>query len=200
MKETLYILITMLFFSCSEKAKKSASENRIIKKQIVSTETNNLDEPIEISQQEKDFNEFLESIKTFKIQPIDTLEIDYDFKQLEKYKIGKNIIQVFKKDSLNIDWIKINSNKLTVENLKTINPRVDGNREDMFCNSIQKIKLYNINKNEIIFLEFTSHPCTGLGCSVSDYLIYDVKITKSISLETLERKIWIFTTFQLTKN
>ncbi len=165
----------MLFFSCSEKAKKSASENRIIKEQIVSTETNNSDDPIEISQQEKDFNEFLESIKTFKIQPIDTLEIDYDFKQLEKYKIGKNIIQVFKKDSLNIDWIKINSNKLTVENLKTINPRVDGNREDMFCNSIQKIKLYNINKDEIIFLEFTSHPCTGLGCSVSDYLIYDVK-------------------------
>lgn len=175
MKKTLFILITILFFSCSDKTKKIESENRITKEQMVSTETNNSDEPIEISKQENEFNEFLESIKAFKIQPIDTLIIDYDIKQLEKIKIGKNIIQIFKKDSFNIDWIKINSNKLNVKNLKTINPRVDSKNEEMFCNSIQRIKLYNFNKYNIIFIEFTSHPCTGLGCSVSDYLIYDLK-------------------------
>ena len=148
MKKTLFILITILFFSCSDKTKKIESENRITKEQMVSTETNNSDEPIEISKQENEFNEFLESIKAFKIQPIDTLIIDYDIKQLEKIKIGKNIIQIFKKDSFNIDWIKINSNKLNVKNLKTINPRVDSKNEEMVFKGLN----YIISTNTTLYL------------------------------------------------
>ncbi|MFV0529967.1 MAG: hypothetical protein ACK5MD_00820 [Flavobacteriales bacterium] len=175
MMKALSIPIIFLLFSCSENKKNNLSENNTIQEQSALIEKMNLAMVVEISQREFFFNQFLDSIKTFKIQPIDTLEVGYNVKQLESYKIGKNTIQIFKKDSLNIDWIKINSNKITIENLKIINPRVDGKIEDMFCNSIQKIKLYNFNNDEIIFLEFTSHPCNGLGCSVSDYLIYDIK-------------------------
>jgi len=124
---------------------------------------------------------FLDSIEAFKIQPNDTLNVEYDIKQIENYKIGKNTIQIFKKDSFNINWIKINSDKFTIENLKTINPRVDGETEKMFCNSVQKIKSYKYKNDEIIFLEFTSHPCNGLGCSVSDYLIYNIR-SKQVNL------------------
>lgn len=173
-KKIIYFILILLF-SCSEITKKSESENLPKEKQKVSIQIKNSDKVIEISQQEKNFNEFIDSIKIFIVKPIDTLQIEYNIKQIENYKIGKNTIQIFKIDTLNIDWIKINNNKILINNLKTINPRVDGKREKMFCNCIEKIKLYNLNKDEIIFLEFKSNPCTGLGCSVSDYLIYDVK-------------------------
>ncbi|UUV20752.1 hypothetical protein [Paenimyroides aestuarii] len=175
MKEILYILTTILFFSCTEKTKINQSENTQIKEEIFYNDTINSSQPIKISQQEKEFNDFLESIKKFKLQPIDTILISYETKQLEEYEIGKNSIKIFKKDSLNIDWIKINSNRIIIEKLKSINPRIDNEYEEMFCNNVQKVKLYNFNNDEIIFIEFTSHPCTGLGCSVTDYLIYDVK-------------------------
>lgn len=175
MKKVLSILIIIQLFSCSELTKNGKPENLQKEKKEVSIKTKNSQKIIEISQKEKNFNEFIDSIKRFKVTPVDTLKIDYNLKQIENYKIGKNTIQIFKKNTLNIDWIKINNNKILIKNLKTINPRVDGKRQKMFCNNIEKIKLYNFNKNEIIFLDFNSNPCTGLGCSVSDYLIYDVK-------------------------
>lgn len=171
----IIFFILILLFSCSEITKKNESENLPKKKLKVSTQITNSDKRSEVSEQEKNFKKFIDSIKIFIVKPIDTIKIEYNLKQIENYKIGKNTIQIFKKDTLNIDWIKINNHKILIKNLKTINPRVDGKREKMFCNNIEKIKLYNFNKDEIIFLEFNSNPCTGLGCSVSDYLIYDVK-------------------------
>lgn len=181
MKKTLSILILILLFSCTEKTKKKESENKKLEEQSVSTDKKNSPKNSEISEQEKYFNTFLDTVNKFKIEPIDTLLIEYTIKQLENFKIGRNTIQVFKKDSLQIDWIKINNNKFSTKNLKTINPRVDGKNQKMFCNSLQKIKSYKFNNDEIIFLEFTSSPCNGLGCSVSDYLIYNVT-NKKINL------------------
>lgn len=175
MKKTLSILLLIQLFSCSEVTKKNQSEPLSKEKQKVSIQTTTSDTIIQISEQEKDFNKFKTSIKPFKIKPVDSLKIEYTLKSIENYTIGSNTIQIFKKDTFNIDWIKINNNKILITNLKTINPRVDGKRQDFFCNNIEKIKLYNFNDVEILFLEFSSNPCTGLGCSVSDYLIYDVK-------------------------
>lgn len=175
MKKTLSILLLILLFSCSEATKKSESTNSSKEKQNVAVQTKKTDTVVEMSEQEKDFNAFITSLQRFKVKPVDSLKIYYRYKSLENYTIGSNTIQIFKKDTFNINWIKINKNKIHIKNLKTINPRVDGERETMFCNNIEKITLYNFNNIEILFLEFNSHPCTGLGCSVSDYLIYDVK-------------------------
>ena len=175
MARTQFILIIFLFFSCSEKTNKNKSENRTIIKQTNSVQKKSHEEISKISQQEKDFNIFKKSIQNFKIQPIDSLEIKSENKPKDVFRIGKNIVQIFKNNNSNIEYIKINSQKILTKNLKTINNRSNGEREKMFCNSLEMIKLYHYNDNEIIFLKFSYNPCTGLGCDVEDYLIYDVK-------------------------
>lgn len=161
MKNVLLIILTFLFFSCSEKSKTKKPENILKKLKVVS---NN-----EISHQN-----ILDSIKLYKIKPTDSLVTTDEIKPLVKYRIEKNEVEIFKKDSFNISWIKINSKKYLLNNLKTINARTDGENENMFCNYLEKIKLYRFESNELIFMEFSSNPCTGLGCSVSDYIIYCV--------------------------
>lgn len=185
MKKILLILILILLFSCSERTKKNEYENKKLVQEFGSTVKKNSSK---ISEQKKHFNNFFNSLNRFKIESIDELSIEYHIKQLENFKIGKNTIKIFKKDSVSIDWIKINEDKFTIENLKTINPRLNGKNEKMFCKSLQNIKSYKFNNDEIIFLEFVSSPCSGLGCSVSDYLIYSVNY----------RKINLFGSFRTT--
>lgn len=173
MKKTLYIIIIIQILACSEKTRNHDSLNLPKENQKVENHKINTEKNIEISLKEKHFNALLESIKTYKIQPVDSLVTEYNISQLENYKIGSNNIQIFKKDSININWIKINSNKILVENLKIINNPTDGGNDKMFCNSLQKVKMYKFNSNNVFFLEFISRPGTGLGSSVTDYLIYD---------------------------
>lgn len=199
MKKTLYILILIQIFSCSEITKKRDSVNSPKENQKVQNQNMNSEKVTEISLKEKRFNEFLESIKTYKIQPVDSLVTEYNISLLENYKIGNNNIQIFKKDSFNINWIKINSNKLLIKNLKTINNPTDGDNEEMFCNSLQKVKLYNFNSNDVILLEFTSNPSTGLGSSVTDYLIYDVKNNQLNLFENFRRADSDFYNFPFNK-
>ena len=136
-----------------------------------------------ISNNEIKHQNILDSIKLYKLEPIDTLLIHYEpgLKQSEGYKIGNNNIELFKKDSFNINWIKINADKYILDSLKTINPRTDGANETMFANSLTKIKLYQFKDEEIILMKFISRPCNGLGCSVSDYIIYN-KQKKQLNL------------------
>ncbi|MGL4631030.1 MAG: hypothetical protein ACRCVT_07470 [Leadbetterella sp.] len=65
--------------------------------------------------------------------------------------------------------------------MQIINNPTDSDNSTMFCNSLEKAKLYNFNNTQVIFMQFVSYPCTGLGCSVQDYLIYNVN-TKTLSL------------------
>lgn len=175
MKKTLHIIILIQILACSEKKRNHDSLNSPKENQKVENHNINVEKNTEISLKDKQFNEFLESIKTYKIQPIDSLVTEYNISQLENYQIGKYEIQIFKKDSFNIDWIKINSNKFSIKNLKIINNPTDGSNDEMFCNSLQRAKLYKFKSNDVIFLEFISSPGTGLGSSVTDYLIYDEK-------------------------
>lgn len=122
---------------------------------------------------EENHKSYRDSIIEYKIEPLDSLLIKYEISQRENYILDKNTVEIYKKDSFNIDELKINSNIINLNKLKTINPRLDGSHEEMFCQSLQRIKLYKFKNDEIVFLEFTSHPCNGLGCSVSDYLIYN---------------------------
>lgn len=190
MKKILFIIILLQIFACSEKNANQDLQNSTNENQKITTE---------ISLREKKFNEFLESVKKYKIKPIDSLVNKNFISQLENFKIGNNYIQVFKKDSLNINWIKINSNKLLIENLKTINNPTDGDNAEMFCNTLQKGKLFNFNSNEIILLEFISYPSTGLGSSVTDYLIYDVKNNKLNLFQNFRGSDFDFYNFPLNK-
>ena len=128
-KKTLSILLLILLFSCSEVTKKSESTNSSKEKQNVAVQTKKSDTVVEMSEQEKDFNAFIASLQRFKVKPVDSLQIEYNYKSTENYTIGRNTIQIFKKDTFNINWININNNKIHIKNLKTINPRVDGERE-----------------------------------------------------------------------
>jgi hypothetical protein len=199
MKKTLYILIIIQIFSCSEITKKQDSLNSTKENQKVQKQKMNSEKDTEITLKEKRFNEFLKSIKIYKILPVHTLETENNISQQENYKIGNNNIQIFKKDSFNINYIKINSNKFLIENLKTINNPTDGDNKKMFCNSLQNGKLYNFNSNDVILLEFTSHPNTGLGGSVTDYLIYDVKNNQLSLFENFRGADFDFYIFPFSK-
>lgn len=49
-----------------------------------------------------------------------------------------------------------------------------------FADQWEQIKLYDIGGRQLIGISMGSHPCTGIGCSVTFFLIYDLK-TKSKS-------------------
>lgn len=173
MKKSLIVLFSIVLISCTNQSKKNINKvhPNISKTKEVSAakkavESNN--------EEEKKYNGILKSIENFKISPTDSLEIGFDIKPFEKFKFKDNQIEIFKKDSSNIDWIKINGNKILIDKLKIINSRTDKGNEDMFCNNFRKLKLYKYQNETIIFMMFESSPCTGLGCSVTDYLIYNV--------------------------
>jgi len=199
MKKTLSILILIQILSCSDLSKERDSESAVKEIESFKNQNRSSEKVKEVSQQEELFNQLLDSIKIYKIQPIDSLLNEYWITQTKNVKIGKNQIQIFKKDSFNIDWIKINSNKFSIKTLKIVNNPTDGDNDEMFCNSLKKAKLYKFNSHEIIILEFISSPGTGIGSSVTDYLIYD-KATNQLTLfESFRRSDFDFYQFPFNK-
>src|SRR5690554_576442 len=152
--KTILLILVVLLFSCSE-------NNKTINTKELSSVSNEIK-----------YQNILDSIKLYKLKPFDTLQTHYKLGQLENHKIADKTIKIFKRDSLNINWIKINSDKYMIDSLKLINSRTGEASEIMFANSLNKIKLYQFKDDEILLMQFTSFPCTGLGCSVTDYIIY----------------------------
>lgn len=128
--------------------------------------------------QKNSHESFIKSIEKYKLVPMDTLFTVEGLPLSEKYQIGEHIIEFSMSNDFTINWLKINSEDINTNKLKTINPRTDGEIENMFCNYLTKIKLYKFKEEEIILLTFSSFPCTGLGCSVSDHLIYNTSKKK----------------------
>jgi hypothetical protein len=116
---------------------------------------------------------FKTSLNNYRINATDSIISDFNYTSFEKYIISEIEVSIYKKDSLNIDWLYINSDTINIKELRTINPRTDNDHGEMFCNSLNKIKFYK--DYNLILLEFSSSPCTGLGCSVNDYIIYHLK-------------------------
>ena len=187
MTKFLFIFFTsLLIISCSQKKdkinNKENSSNGSLSNNLPLTKNGNA-----LSLEDEKFDEFLNAMIMYKLVATIKIEHEYKIQQVEKFVVGKHQIEIYKRDSFNIDWIKINSQKIYPNKLKTINPRVDGVSEDMFCQSIQNLRLFKFKGDEILFFELTPHPCNGLGCSVSDYLIYS----------TTKEKINLFGTFRV---
>ncbi len=123
---------------------------------------------------EDSIQQLMSSIERYKIEPIDSIINDIQYSVFESFVLGDNTIEVFKADSFNINWLKINSETFSLDELKTVNPRTDGEMDNMFCNYLEKIKLYRHGSDELLFMEFKPFPCSGLGCGVFDYLIFNV--------------------------
>lgn len=82
----------------------------------------------------------------------------------------------------NIEWIntdyetkiKINNDIFSLRENATINIVWDDDEDSVdFANNWDEIKLYNFKGRELIGMRMSFHPCTGLGCGVSYFLIYD---------------------------
>ena len=71
--------------------------------------------------------------------------------------------------------IKINNDLFSLRDKATINIVWDDEDSVDFANNWNEIKLYNFHGRELIGIRMTFHPCTGLGCSVDYFLIYDLQ-------------------------
>ena len=71
--------------------------------------------------------------------------------------------------------IKIDNDLFSIMDKVTLNNVHDSEDSVNFANNWDEIKLYKYDDREIIGIRMQSDPCTGIGCSVSYYLIYDLK-------------------------
>ena len=82
-----------------------------------------------------------------------------------------------------IKWLKIeNETKIKIDNdlfsimdKVTLNTVHDSEDSVNFANNWDEIKLYKYDNREIIGIRMLNDPCTGIGCNVNYYLIYDLK-------------------------
>jgi len=75
--------------------------------------------------------------------------------------------------------LRINGDLIPLEGEKTLN-RVDESRnEDAgWVNDWWQIRLYKLFDRELLGIEMNQSSCTGLGCSVSIQLLYDLKLKR----------------------
>lgn len=71
--------------------------------------------------------------------------------------------------------IKIDNDLFTLKDKATINIVWDNNDSVDFANNWDEMKLYKIKDRELIGIRMSFEPCTGLGCSVNYFLIYDLR-------------------------
>jgi hypothetical protein len=83
-------------------------------------------------------------------------------------------------DSEDETRIGIDEDVFTLKDKVTINEVWDGRDSVDFVNNWDQAKLYKINERELIGIRMSYRPCTGIGCNVDYYLVYDVR-TKSKS-------------------
>ncbi len=83
-------------------------------------------------------------------------------------------------DSEDETKIKIDNDLFTLKDKATLNIVWDNKDSVDFANNWDEIKLFKHKDKEYIGIRMTFAPCTGLGCGVEYFLIYDVA-TKSKS-------------------
>jgi hypothetical protein len=71
--------------------------------------------------------------------------------------------------------IKIDNDFFTLKDKVTLNIVWDNKDSVDFANNWDEMKLYKINDRELIGVRMSFQPCTGLGCGVDYFLIYDLR-------------------------
>jgi hypothetical protein len=73
--------------------------------------------------------------------------------------------------------IDIDGDIFTLNGKMSLNALYEGGgmEEVDFADSWDQIKLYDLGDRQLIGISMGSHPCTGIGCSVTFFLIYDLK-------------------------
>ena len=72
--------------------------------------------------------------------------------------------------------VKIDDDLFTLKDKVTLNMVWDDMKDSVdFANNWDEMKLYSFDGREIIGMRMSFHPCTGLGCSVDYFILYDVK-------------------------
>lgn len=71
--------------------------------------------------------------------------------------------------------VKINGDLFTLKKQKTLNNVEDEKGDVDFADNWEQIKLFKFGDRQLIGISMVSEHCTGIGCSVEMYLIYDLK-------------------------
>lgn len=122
------------------------------------------------------------------IKPLLTIENDYNGARqdrTQKVKISNHTItwfhsiEIINKSTIETLKIKIDDNLISLKDKESLNDAGDGKINGDFVNDWDKIKLYNIKGRELIGIEIRQNFCTGLACSVTFFLVYDLKTKNS---------------------
>lgn len=164
MNKLLIILILTTLVSCGDKKSNNgtaqATDTLVEKTKIIENE--NIDDRLK--------NHF----DLYRIKP--SIEINNTEGNQTEIKLANHRIKWF--DSEDETKIKIDNDLFTLKDKATLNIVWDNKDSVDFANNWDEIKLYKHNNKEYIGIRMTFAPCTGLGCSVEYFLIYDVA-TKS---------------------
>ncbi len=111
--------------------------------------------------------------ETFKLKP--SIVLNNTEGNKSEIQLGNHTIRWF--DTENETKIKIDNDFFSLKDKSTLNKVWDNHDSVDFVNNWDVIKLFN-NNREIIGIRMSFQPCTGLGCSVDYFLIYDI-LTKT---------------------
>ncbi|WP_298145947.1 hypothetical protein [Flavobacterium sp.] len=164
MNKILIILILTILVSCDNRT----TNNEITQtrdKLVTKTEVN---ENVDVMDKVKNHFE-LRSIKP-------SIIINNTEGNQTDIQLGNHKIKWFNTDDET--KIKIDNDIFTLKDKATLNIVHYGKDTVDFANNWDEIKLFKHNDREYIGIRMSFSPCTGLGCSVDYFLIYDVK-TKS---------------------
>ena len=155
MNKFIAIFILTILVSCNNDTKQKATDFKNQTDNIPSFDRSNIDQ----------YFEDYEIKPSITVNNIDGNQTDI---QLSKHKIKW----------LNTDdgtKIKIDNDLFTLKDKATLNIVWDNKDSVDFANNWDEIKLYKTNNREIIGIRMSFQPCTGLGCSVDYFLIYDLQ-------------------------
>ena len=162
MNKFLTILLMTTLASCADKKPNDTTAQKTDKIETKIVENENIDTRLK--------NHF----QFYSIKP--TIEINNIKGNQTNIQLANHKIKWFNTDDET--KIKIDNDLFTLKDKVTLNIVHYGKDTVDFANNWDEIKLFIHNEREYIGIRMSFAPCTGLGCSVNYFLIYDVE-TKS---------------------
>ena len=164
MNRLLIVFIFITVVSCADNKQNNltvqATETLVTKTEIIGNE--NIQDRLK------------RHFELYRIKPL--IEINNAESNQKDIQLANHRIKWF--DSGDETKIKIDNELFTLKDKTTLNIVWDNKDSVDFANNWDEIKLFKHKDKEYIGIRMSFVPCTGLGCSVKYFLIYDVQ-TKS---------------------